>query len=104
TTGASWQSGSKVEFGPSRSASRRAEHFLVALLPSKHLLISAKHLLFEANRTSDGLPAHAMLNSEGARGRTEIGLSAMFPRSSSFGQVANKATYFVGTKRSGAAQ
>ena len=30
TAGASWQSGSKLEFGPSRSASRRAERFLVA--------------------------------------------------------------------------
>ena len=53
TTGASWQSGSKLEFGPSRSASRRAEHFLVALLPSNRLFLSAKHLLFEVNRTSD---------------------------------------------------
>src|SRR5215468_6689319 len=53
TTGASWQSGSKLEFGPCRSASRRAEHFLVALLPSNRLFLSTKHLLFEVNRTSD---------------------------------------------------
>src|SRR5262249_59415790 len=56
TTGASWQSGSKLEFGPSRSASRRAEHFLVALLPSKRLLLSAKHLLFEVNRSDRPKP------------------------------------------------
>src|SRR6516164_6592580 len=29
------------------------EHFLVALLPSNRLFLSAKHLLFEVNRTSD---------------------------------------------------
>src|SRR5262249_53062841 len=63
TTGASWQSGSKLGFVSSRSASRRAEHFLVTLLPSKWLLLFAKHLLFEANRTGDCSPAHAMPNS-----------------------------------------
>src|SRR5262249_8201549 len=38
TAGASWQSGSKLEFGPSRSASRRAERFLVAFPTSLGLV------------------------------------------------------------------
>jgi len=43
--GASWQSGSKVEFGPSLSASRRAECFLVVLTRSWVLLVHARDLL-----------------------------------------------------------
>ena len=61
TTGASWQSGSKLEFGPSRSVSRRAEHFLVALPSSRDLLLCARHLRFKANRIGDRLPAHAIV-------------------------------------------
>src|SRR5262245_2879162 len=86
TTGASWQSGSKLEFGPSRSASRRAEHFLVALLPSNRLFLSAKHLLFEVNRTSDCAKtvghAHDARTREapGGTGGAEIVIPRLAPR------------------------